>query len=150
MKKLLLILSVALFGVLYTSEVKAQGTASLKTTLTGSKTVDTTTAVLDSVKFVFPAANMKNGTFYVTCHRISGSPVITALLRVSGDGTYYDTRQVALQVNGDTANLKPLANAVKQKPISITQNNHAYYQLLLLNHTADSAKCSVIAVTRRD
>lgn len=150
MKKLLFILSVALCGVLYTSEVKAQATASLKTTLTGTKTMDTCTNAADTVVFVYSASNLKNGSIMVRANVMTGSPIITVLLQVSNDGVYWQTRQTALQVNGDTLNLQPAANASKNGTFAITQNNYAYYRVRCLGHTAATAQIRATVLSRRD
>lgn len=144
MKKLIFILSMVAMGF------ATQAQTAVKTTLTGTKTMDTCTNVTDTVVFVYNAANMKNGSFEVRANRMTGSPILTVQLLVSNDGVYYTTRQTGLQVTGDTANLQPAANAVKLATFAITQSNYAYYQLRILGHTAATAQIRVYVTPKRD
>jgi len=123
----------------------AQTTNTLKTTLTGTKTKDTCTNMVDTVYFVFNAANLKNGSLQVTADRISGSPVLTVFLEQSNNGTLWSQKSVA-----DTINLKPLANAVKSGTFAITQNNYLYYRLRVIGHAAAAAQIRGWSCTRRD
>lgn len=123
----------------------AQTTNTLKTTLTGTKTKDTCTNMVDTVYFVFNASNLKNGSLQVVADRISGSPVLTIFLEESNNGTQWNQKAVS-----DTINLKPLANAVKSGTFPITQNNYIYYRLRVIGHSAASAQLRAWHCTRRD
>lgn len=148
MKKLIFILSLVCFGV--STKVQAQATASLKTTLTGTKTMDTCTNATDTVVFVYSAANMKNGSIHVRTNVLTGSPILTVLLQVSNDGVYYTTRQTGLMVTGDTLNLVPVANGGKVGTFAITQNNYAYYRVRVLGHSSATAQVRAVVCVRRD
>jgi hypothetical protein len=149
MKKIIFIFTLLVF----TYGVQAQTPAPLlKTTFTSGagKTMDSTTAVLDTVVFVFPASNMKNGS--ITCQGsvINGSPIVTGLLQVSADGVYWSTRQPAQQINGDTINLSPATNAVAEKSLAIPANQWTHLRVLLLNHTAADMRLRCYVTSRRD
>ncbi len=134
-----LILIFAFIGLAFVS--KAQTAPSyLKQMFSGSKTVDTVTNVADTAKFVFSAANIKNGSLAIRAVRMTGSPILTVVMQVSNDGLLWDMRQAALQVNGDTLNLVPVANGSKEKTLAIeaTKNCYNFYRLIVYGHTGTS------------
>jgi len=94
--------------------------------------------------------DLKNGSIQLVAYRIGGSPIITGLLEVSNDGVRFFTRQPAEQINGDTVNLKPVANGVKNATICIKYNNYAFYRIRCLEHTGDDAKLTATGLLRRD
>lgn len=146
MKKLLLL---AIMAIGLSAAVQAQ-TATLKTTTgayssSSTKTLDTCTNMVDTVYFVYSAANMKNGSLELTAKRISGTCVVTAYLECSNNGTTWWQKSV-----GDTINLKPAANATKAGGIVITQNNVQYYRFRIIGHAAGVIQLSGYTLTRRD
>lgn len=138
-----------LFAVGFAANVSAQ-TATLKATTgayssSSTKTLDTCTNMVDTVYFVFSAANMKNGSLELTAKRISGTCVLTAYLECSNNGTTWWSKAA-----GDTINLKPAANATKVGGLTITQNNVQYYRFRIVGHAAGVAQVHGYSCTRRD
>ncbi len=149
MKRIALILTLFSF-MAFNYESKAQGTASLRTTLTGTKTTDTLSTATDTVYFYMNGKDLKNGSIQVIGYAIGSAPVATGLLQVSNDGVRFFTRQAAEQINGDTINLKPVANGVKNATLCIKYNNYAFYRVLLLSHHADDVRFTATGLLRRD
>lgn len=147
MKKVLILF--ALFAALTGS---AQvGTATLKTRSTGvhvatnTKTLDTTTAAVDTSYFIVDATNMRSGSLQIVSKRISGTCVVTGYLELSNDNVNWWSKSVA-----DTINLKPAANATKVGGFVITQNTAKYYRIRLISHSTASTQLSGYYAVRKD
>jgi len=146
MKKIILItllaVGFAFNGIAQTATLKATtGAYSSSST----KTLDTCTNMVDTVYFVFSAANLKNGSLEITSKLISGTVVLTCYLERSNNGTTW--WQSALT---DTINLKPVANGVKAGGFIIAQNNVQYYRIRIKGRATGVAQLSGYSCTRRD
>lgn len=121
--------------LLFVGTANAQTVIPMTCTVNGTKTLDTTTAAVDTSYFYATAPDMNNGSIQIVANRISGTCVVTANLEVSNNGTNWYKRAAS-----DTAALLPAANSVKTITFTISSGDYLYYRVRLTSHSTASTQ----------